>query len=353
MTGRLTVTEAGYTIEVYFEDGRPTHAASLESTGDLAIKELLLWEVGTFVFVPGERSSEQSVQGRIEMMLAEGAALSQQSQYLTKRGFKSSSYLTRMNANLTEQQFEQMVANGAAIDLQIQKYIYQLIDNRRNFEDILRIHQMAKAEWVPVMFNLLGGNLVAVSEKPSMEAKHASLEAMHIDPQLIEVAKNSLLMPDSGMLGFPLFLYFLEQEQARYGFSGAPYALLLFDIAVRRQKQFDPLVGESARPISEIVNAFKRSTDLLGHFRTFEFGVILPGTDAAAALTFANHLVNDVRASTAFGTESPADVAIAVGLATVPQDCQSLAHLLPAAEEAKRIARESGTPITTFKSLYK
>ncbi|MFN8555365.1 MAG: diguanylate cyclase, partial [Candidatus Obscuribacterales bacterium] len=111
--------------------------------------------------------------------------------------------------------------------------------------------------------------------------------------------------------------------------------------------------GGAVKGLTDIVTSIKREIDWLGHFRTFEFGVLLPHTDAHSASFFASRLVEEVRASTIGGAENSGDLSIAVGVASLPQDGQTLGVLLPAAVEAKKNSREKGVPIVLFQSLYK
>ena len=155
------------------------------------------------------------------------------------------------------------------------------------------------------------------------------------------------------MLNFPLFLYFLEREYNRFEIIYSPFSLIVFDVMVRKEKGLEPIAGAAARGLTELIDPLKREVDYLGHFRTFEFGLILPYTDIAGAVIFANRLVEVIFSSTVGGAATSADLSIAMGVAGIPQDGQSLGSLLAAAVEAKKAARERQMPVVPFKSLYK
>lgn len=354
MTGELLVTaENNHTINVFFEDGLPVAANSMESQGDNAVMELLTWEEGQFKFLPMERTGDRNINRRLEGILMEGAALVDQAQYLTKRGLKLSSYMRRKNPNISEAEFELFLREAAPLDMGFQKQLYQLVDNRRTFAEILRLRPMVKAQWVPVFYNLVSCNLVEMSDKPSLAVKQSSLEQLGVDHAAVLAAKASLLRPESGMMAFPMFLSFLEQEFARFEFTRVPFTLVIFDVMVKKERGPEPIAGAAVKSLTTIVDAIKREIDCLGHIRTFEFGVLLPNTDVQSASYFASRLVEDVRASTIGGAEKVGDVSIAVGVAGLPQDGQNPALLLSAAMEAKKNSREKGVPIVLFQSLYK
>ncbi len=62
-----------------------------------------------------------------------------------------------------------MVSRGAAAEMNLQKMLYQLIDNESTLEDLLRLRPMPKPRWVPVMFNLVTCSLVSFSDRPLRE----------------------------------------------------------------------------------------------------------------------------------------------------------------------------------------
>ncbi len=353
MIGKLVVTNDSNDITVFFEEGMPVHAISMESTGDAAIMDLLTWEEGQFNFIPMERTADRSITRRLEGILMEGAALVDQHQFLIKKGLKLSCFLRRKNPNISEQDFEKALREAAPLDMNFQKQMYQLVDSKKSFAEILRLRPMVKSQWVPVWYNLISCNLVEMSDMPTLAAKQSTLEAIGIDQTLVNAAKKSILRPESGMLTFPLFLSFLEQEFMRFEYTRSPFTLVVFDVMINKDKGPEPIAGNAVKGLTDIVNSIKREIDWLGHFRTFEFGVILPHTDVHSASFFASRLVEEVRASTIGGAESSADVSIAVGVAGLPQDGQTLGVLLPAAVEAKKNSREKGVPVVLFQSLYK
>jgi len=354
MTGMLSVKDADEQIDVFFEEGMPLHAVSPQSEGDFAVMDLLTWQSGSFQFIPMERTAERTIHRRLEAILMEGAALVDQHQYLTKKGLKLRTYLLRKNLNLSEQEFELALKDAAPIDMAFQKSLYTLVDHRNTFADILRIRPLVKAEWVPVMYNLVSANLVELSDKPTLAAKQASLEEVGVDQASVDSAYKEILGPESGMLSFQLLMHFLELEFVRFQYSRSPFSLIVFDVRMRGDHGVEePLAGNGARIIADIVEDHKRPIDVLGHFRSLEYGLILPFTDVNGATIFANKLGEIFAAVTLPKATGPQDTLVSFGVAGIPQDCQNLGTLVSAAVEAKRTARTTLTRVVAFKSLYK
>jgi GGDEF domain-containing protein len=353
MTGRLVVSQELDSVQVYFEEGQPLHAATSQMVGDGALMEMLTWEVGTFSFSPGERTAERSIKRRFEGLLIEGAALLDQQNFLNKKGLKLGSYLFRKYANLTEQQFEAALAEAPPIDMTLQKRFYQQVDNKNTLAEILRRFPLQKTDYIPLLFNMVSSTLVVLSDLPSLAGKQAGLEEIGIDPALVTASFKAICRQESGMLNFPLFLHFLEHEYLRFESTRLPFTLVVFEVAaIRENGSLDALTGPALKELTDCLEQVKRAVDVVGHFRTFEFGLVLPNTDIAGAMVFCNRLMEAVRGATVGGI-SGRSLALAFGISGVPEDCQNLGILLSAAVDAKEQAKEMGAPVVAFRSLYK
>jgi GGDEF domain-containing protein len=353
MTGRLVVSQELDSVQVFFEEGQPLHASTSQMIGDAALMEMLTWEVGTFSFSPGARTAERSIKRRFESLLIEGAALLDQQNFLTKKGLKLGSYLFRKYVNLTEQQFEAALAEAPPIDMTVQKRFYQQVDNKNTLAEILRRFPLQKTDYIPVLFNMVSSTLVELSDIPSLAGKQANLEEIGIDPALVTASFKAICRPESGILNFPLFLHFLELEYLRFESTRLPFTLVVFEVAaIRENGSMDGLTGAALKELNDCLEHVKRAVDVIGHFRTFELGLVLPNTDIAGAMVFCNRLMEAVRGTTIGGIDGRS-LALAFGISGVPEDCQNLGLMLSAAVDAKEQAKEMGAPVVAFRSLYK
>lgn len=354
MTGRLTVQGASGVAEVFFEEGAPKHAAAREVTGDLALIELLTWEEGEFHFYPEERSPQSTIKKRLDAVLMEGVTLLDQHKYITNAGVTQDSYLLRKQANLSEADFERMVSKGAPIDLVAQKRFYQSIDNKSTLFEILRKSPMGKTDWVPIMFNMLSCDLVQVIDQLPIEKKIAPLEAMGMDKAAIQGVIKSLCRPETGLITYPALLYFTEQEYFRFESYGYPFAIIIFELRVRRgdpDVPAEPLPLVAAREMARRIGAIKRTLDILGHFETFDYAMLLPNTNTQGAALCANRLVELILTTPLMNDLDSRSLCLSIGVASIPEDSTELGMALAAAVEAKRRAKESTTPVMLFRNL--
>jgi hypothetical protein len=352
MTGKLSIAGTAGNAELFFEEGEPTDVLGPESQGDAALLELLTWVDGGFKFVPNERSIERSVTKRLDTLIMQGIALLDQNTYLIKQGLTMESFLLRRNAQLTEKQFEEAIANGAPIDIVLQKRFYQQIDNKSTFFDLLRRIPLSKADWLPVMFNLLTANLVALSESAPRSAQIGSLQGEAVNPEAIKNALKVNSRPETGIFTHPFVLYCIQQEFYRFEASSLPFSLLLVEMVMAAEDAVTALPPELLRDIFARLNNLKRKVDVLGHYEMLDYALLLPFTAASAASMVAKRLVETVSSSSLDRGYDPRVMRIAIGIASVPEDCRDISMLLAAAKEAKRRAKQSGSPIVTFGTLH-
>ena len=350
MTGRLSVDQDVESANIYFEDGVPVHAACLESDGDLALLELVSWDVGKFRFFNGERTTSRTVKKRLQNALIEGTVLLDQHKYLLGLGLQPHTYLHKANPSLSEIDFERILAQAAVPDTVMSKRFY-ISTNGSTLSELLIDMSVRKAEWVPALYNLLSNNLLRLSDKPALQTKASTLELIDIDLPTVARAYEAILRPETGALSFPLFMHFVQQEQFRFQRTSLPYALIIFELVVVIEGKAHQPNPSIQREILKIVNDTIRRTDLVGHFRTFEFGLVLPNTNTHGAIVIAKKLLAKLLATGVQGAPA-GSLTAAMGLASLPADAPNLDMLLAASLDAKKIARQTGQPIVSFKANY-
>lgn len=349
MTGLLSVTQQDELIDVYFEGGQPLHASSPECKGEAAIMELLTWGKGKFSFYPNDRSTERTVHRSIELLIAESGPLVEQYQVLMQNGVSINSYFIRKHPHLTEAQFEEKVSRGANLSIDEQKQFYQIIDNQSTLFELLRKMPFNKVEWIPLIYNLLVCDLVALTDKPT-QTKQQPLEAMGVDRSAIDAGMKNMMRQETGLINYPVILYFLEQEYFRWEHTGAPFCLLIFEMRVRTPAGLEPLPLNMIKEAARRINLVKRNIDQLAHFETFGFLLMLPYTGVQAATMVAKR-VTEVIWDEKMGTELDSrNIAIAFGVTGIPEDCQDLGMMLSAAKDAMNSSKATGTPVVAFKA---
>lgn len=149
----------------------------------------------------------------------------------------------------------------------------------------------------------------------------------------------------------------LADEWRRAGRSGCSLALLLIDID--HFKAYNDTLGHPAgdaclRSVAARLNAaMRRPEDLLARYGGEEFAVLLPATDTAGALTFAQHLQDSLRKAALPHPASPSGalVSISIGAATTEQFLErSPTTLVAAADVALYEAKAAGRDCLRFRS---
>lgn len=353
MTGRLEIVEGMRQIEVFFEDGTPVHAtkedallvegASAQKGYDVVL-ESLMWKKGKFAFASKIQAKERTVSKRMDALLVEAAALRDQKQELENRGFDENAPLFKTKANLSEQEFEGLVkAGGIPADLGAQKVIYSQLKPGECMHDFLVRVPMPMSIWLPALFNMTMQNIVAAqgrSSQPTFQSTGA------IDFSIIENAYHEILRPETDMLSYPLFLFFAQREHKRSSRTRTGYSVVIFDV---KQNGLLPQ-GRHLRRVVKAFNQVKGDLDLVGHFQTLEFGMILPFSNADKALSLCLNMMRTLSALPAEEEEGEpptepqepeAPLKFSFGIVSVPEDSTDLTKAILLAQ-ANRQSKPQG-----------
>lgn len=354
MTGRLDVKTRSDNCNVFFQEGIPLHCKLKESTGDTALTELITWTEGEFRFWPDEKTMDRSVNRRLDSVLMEGVALLDQSKYLDTAGLKMESCLVKKNAMMSEEEFAARLEKGAPIALEPQLDFYELIDNRNTLFDLLRKRPMPKVEWVPILFNLVSCGLVQITDQAPAANRIARLKSLGIDDNAVQSVVKTLTRSETGILSYHAFIYFLDQEYLRYEYFNLPFSLVVFSLGQRKGGDDGPVEALQMlgiRRAMQRIGLVKRSVDILGHYETFDYAILLPNTNAAAAGALANRIADVLREAPLASDMDSRSLALAFGVATVPEDSVDLDKLLNAAKNARDEAKKGKKRVVLARDL--
>jgi hypothetical protein len=352
MTGCLHIVGDQGKGEVFFYDGTPMHANTMEATGDQGMIELITWEKGNFKFFRDEKTKHHTVTKRLDTLLMEGVALLDQSKALQTAGFKLETYPSRKLPILSETQFDEKIkTHGVPVNMAVQKQLFTMLDGCTSVLEILRKRPLPKTEWVPLLFNLLICDLVNLDDKPARPPARRPLEAVAIDHAAIQQAMKTLVRAETNLFTYPIFLFLLEQEFFRFERSGAPFGLVIFEAGLRLpdgkvEALSLPLVQEMTGRIKQAI----RNTDVFGHYETFDYALLLPQTDVPGAILVARRLVS-LLSDPPLQKTMRDPLVLAFGVAGVPEDGKDLGLLLSATNQSKNLAKRSKSAIVSFKSM--
>lgn len=359
LTGRLTITQDG-TSDLFFEEGEIVSAEGKGEFGEDAFIEVaMVPDAGDFKFTTTDQILENNITNRIDALLLKAATLSDHKRYLEQQELRPTSKLKRANPNLTEQEFEAKLAALVPVDMAVQKRLYQLIDNRILFSELLEKFKLNRAIWTPIMFNLVSSGLLAIDNgldpesatataAPQASDKHsqayspeagannlanleieqpASMDELGIDLVALEAFTKSMTHEDSGIYSEIAFLFFLEHEFYRFHSYDTPFSILLLALY---NEAGGKLPHDTRVHTVELIKNTVRKADILGHYDGDDYGVILPHTDVKAAqglIIRLRSLMNNSPFAQAVG--------LYVGVAGIPDDCQDLLTMLTIARQRK------------------
>ena len=356
MTGRLDLQDTIDGIEIYFADGLPVHACQMKmlntdeksAVGDQVLLSALIWNTGSFCFNPDRKTSERSIKRKLEVLLLEGACLKDYSVYLQAANINARSVLHRKAGSLSEEAFAEKLAAGMPMDIRLQHALYESFDGVAKLGDLIAKRGLQKPVWVPVVFNLLSCNLIGTDEADAPK-KESDRNERVIDPAQITKAERDLARYETGFLSFPLLMLFLQSEVDRYIDSGAPLALVIFEIWHKQEA----MSNEKLQRVSQCFRSIAASYDLIGHYKDFEFAMLLPLKEESDTREFVEIFQKFV--ADCFDSELGADsVKMTCGIVTADSitpgefDLQSF---VTAAVKAKRANKQRGSVITSYRQL--
>ncbi len=355
LTGRLDVKTRLDTAQVYFEDGIPVHSVMKDTPGDSALIELVTWVSGEFRFWPDEKTSLKTINKPLDIALTEGIALGDQTKYLETNGLRLESCLVKKNAMISKNEFGSRLSKGLPIPIEVQSDFYEFIDSRTTLFDFLRKHPLSKAEWVPILFNLVSCGLIQIKDQAAQQNRWAGLKAIGIEEADVQNIAAQLLRPDTGIFCSAALIYFLDQEYLRYEYFNLPFSIIVFSLGEKKTTaagdSVEPLQTFTIRRAMQRISMIKRQIDILGHYQDFDYAMLLPNTNSTAAAGLATKIMDVLREAPLSSDMDARNLALAFGVATVPEDYQEMDKLLLAANKARDRAKTSHQKVIFAREL--
>jgi len=325
-TGRLEIETPSGNAFLFFVQGEPVHCVFSDSIGDDAFLELVNVNAGSFRFFKEPKTSEKTIFKGVQILLMEGAALTDHETFLKNIGVGLETYLIRNHSTMSETLFEQMVKGGCGAPMQMQKRFYQEVDNQSTVLEILRRVPLPKPQWVPIVFNLVSCGLCSYRDKvPDLAA--SSRDAT-IDWSQVKRVESVMRRPDTGVYTYPAFLLFLEKEFFRYERFKREFAVVTLDIKVRRKEKIEPVPIQALQEVVDRVNRLIRRTDTLFHYETLGFAILMPETGLESARIFALRLAEILMSKHLAQEKDSFPIVASVGFAAIPDSCESLGALM-------------------------
>lgn len=348
VTGKLEVVGPSAVGHVYFENGIPKDAQTSNNRGDEAIKELVTWRSGTFLFKPGVRTEMQSVEKSLQSSVMEGIALLDQLKHLEKAGLVYESTIIQKQKNLGEPELKLMLSKGVPLDFNTQKEVYESLKHKTTFTDLLRDRPMEQTQWAPLLFNLLYCGLIEI--RPPAATRGGALDFLGDSKAIIQNLAYNFIRTDTGLMSCEALLYFMEYEFYRYEAYNWPMSLVVFELMLKRTGgsgiiEKDPLPVQALQTAAMRIGLVKRPLDTLAHFYGQDFAIMMPNTKASQAAFVANRVLDALTVTPLAPGIDKANLSLAFGVANLPSDGEDLETLIQSAVDAHDEAKKGTFPI--------
>jgi len=341
LTGRLEVIYAKDKATLHFNEGVPVHCTTKWEKGEAAIMELATWTSGEFKFFRGPKTSVVSINRRLNGLLLEAATIKDQSQQLTSRGLKDTSYLNPQIELQSEVELMEATANGTGFSPKLQWEFYSAVDGQSTLVEILRKVRMSKAAWMPSLFNLVDCEVVTFSDEPyATTVEHVESQAVShtVDWGAVEALEHTLKRGESGIISYPAFLLFLRNEFERHHCHGSGFSIMLIEAfsevpgteGAKTWKRA-PLKQRDSVKLTKVLEDLKLASDMIGHFETFGYALLMPETDETQARIVSERVTAAIDNIEMRGPNEE-ELHVRVGVVSVPQEARLL-------EEALGLAR--------------
>ena len=332
-TGKLVVTRPQHEAVAFFEAGKLIHCECDQTVGEDGVIDLLFWKEGEFHFYPDEKANMQTVKRRLEGMLMESANLQDFSAFLVQREIGLETLLTRVVNN--DQQYKELLKNAVPTNDEIQLNFTKAVSGTRKLGELIRDFNFTPSSWIPIVYNLAKAGIVVPITAPEKAEQLKKLQPVQIDGDVIKIARKNLIKRETGVYSYPAFLLFLEQEQKRFLAYRRPFTVLLLRIRMRTQQgDLEIPSDEVLKEALKVVEKAKRETDILSHYDTYDFALLLPETDQVAGKTIAartKELIASFRPGEVDPEAQSQQIDLTIGGATAPTDAEDMGALLAVA----------------------
>lgn len=232
MTGRLDLSCFSQQVMLYFTDG--TLDCIEQSTGfasenqaqnqnqDDIFYELLLWEDGSFNFLPGWNAPAKTIKKKLDFLLLEGASIADYNAALKEKEITEDSIIEQTE-KLDDASLMARIAKGIPAQAKLQVELYKKASERVRLGDIVAGY--TKPRWVTAIFGLVNSNLIKNTPKDTVA--HVQSDEYQFS---LKIANKSLCRPETSVLSQAVFLRDLQNHtllarKHSYALSVTTYAL--------------------------------------------------------------------------------------------------------------------------------
>lgn len=170
---------------------------------------------------------------------------------------------------------------------------------------------------------------------------------VELDRALIDAVKKQLCDTETQFYSQSSFLFFLVREFARYRANRSTFSVVIFDMLSKSAALgIGPLSGVARREAAERLSASLGELDIVGHYGSNSYALLLPNRGLSEAERFCFDLHQKVLSSAL--SQDQQEVAIFFGVASLPEITDHPGILLAASYQAVARAKEQGKPVIVY-----
>jgi diguanylate cyclase (GGDEF) domain len=344
-TGVLEISGKDGMISIYFDNGKPVHAASIKDSGIEILYDFVMQEEGWFRFLPERRASMVSLKVRLDSFLIDAASLFDENKYLKSLGLTMYSGLFAREFCSDKAEFEEMVKErGVDMEPEMWDLYISLLENPI-VSDAVELADMPKRQWLHALYKLVQTGMVSISNDGMDDEDLATrlVTKWSYNKKKSDEFAASLADSRTGLLRFEFLIWLIEREFERARTQMWPLSIIIVEI--RRNGKLPADLSLEDRELihstlAQIAEA-KRSIDWFGHFEDDHYAVLTPGLDSNLAGMFAQNFADICSRSLGKLKEGQSDWDYSFGIASLPGDTFEWQKMVGFAIEAQRRARVS------------
>ncbi len=346
-TGRLRIQRDNAWADVYFVKGIPVHAKGSRGMGEDCFLQAMCWKEGDFQFESHLITDERTIETELNSLILQGALLLDNTEYLKSRGLKMDSLLRKVNNFLTEREFDQALVKERIFNSELIKSLYLTIDGSRSVDQIVNKFNLARSQWVHVLTSLIRADLVVMCA-PTSNSQPLEIEPKQIERELYDF-KRLLSQRDTGLFQYNALLVLLEHDEQ---FGQKPLTLAIVDVQLGSRQL-------AIRSVRDLCDVFELAPDFKGmvtHYDGDRLAVVMPGTDAVKAADLLTRvyctIINPGEPAPKTTVDGrPLPPPLSIGIASLPEDADSIGCLLAAAELAVQSAMKHGSRVVLAREV--
>lgn len=188
--------------------------------------------------------------------------------------------------------------------------------------------------------------------EPIVQSARPDLPApVDLDRDILDSLQRQMRRQETGLFSEATFYHLVIQEFNRFQQLRLPFSLVIFELALRLNDgglSLPPLrvLHETATRIQSV----GRPLDSLCHFKDPKLALVFPHTGSNDALQRALKIEEAIKASPLGPGLDPRNVALNLGIASIPDTCSHPGILIAAATEALEQSKRTNSAVVLFPS---